>query len=576
MEKESGQVDVVEVLPGDDGVNDGANTDESFEGVPGTPKALENLTETAEKEEAKADQKIQNNQLPSPAQGEEAIKEEIKDQENQGQQLDENETPKLTKNASNQSQVSNSGSEKSRSTDEEIAPKRGCDVDLATYNIFLRPPLIGLTDFKAKRIPLLCKRLQNYEIICLQELFPSVDKRRKIIKTQAKERGLPYSSIPKKPPIFSRFVTNAGLMNLSKFKILETKFEAYKDSAQIDALSYKGILYSKIELKPQSLLHLFNTHTQATYSGGVYKPSKHSTFLARLNQLVQLGRFIRRTLKENCYGKQGGGVKESVFVCGDFNVRANSRCHPFYVELPAKNVKISKIKSSRNIKKEGPKSPGKAHSEREIAQRVVKEEPEQESGSKNSKNQKMIKKAIFWNVKCKKAQRWINRQRETTSEEFFSEYELLLEILSDFGNDEVINYMHLGYGGGAELTFPPTIKYPDTSAHHLRDKRYRFKEKVHMTQEEFHKGDHMFLKGVCLDYIFEIVPQVVKVKGDGFRALELRYPADGGSGEGGLEEGMERGVEIFPHFLTERETLTEKLNRLSDHYMVMVRLRIRE
>lgn len=69
------------------------------------------------------------------------------------------------------------------------------------------------------------------------------------------------------PPIFSNYVTDSGLLILSRFPIIEQEFCPYPYGVASDSLSYKGVLYAKIAVTEGRILHLFNTHTQATYFG---------------------------------------------------------------------------------------------------------------------------------------------------------------------------------------------------------------------------------------------------------------------------------------------------------------------
>jgi len=78
--------------------------------------------------------------------------------------------------------------------------------------------------------------------------------------------GFHYHAQSDEPSLFSSYVTDGGLLILSRFPILEVEFRPFDYGVLADAISYKGVLYAKIEVDGR-LLHLFTTHTQATYFG---------------------------------------------------------------------------------------------------------------------------------------------------------------------------------------------------------------------------------------------------------------------------------------------------------------------
>jgi sphingomyelin phosphodiesterase len=76
-----------------------------------------------------------------------------------------------------------------------------------------------------------------------------------------------YFALPPKPSLFSGYATDSGLLILSRFPIVEQEFCPFPYGVVSDALSYKGVLYAKIIIGGDRVLHLFNTHTQASYFG---------------------------------------------------------------------------------------------------------------------------------------------------------------------------------------------------------------------------------------------------------------------------------------------------------------------
>jgi len=81
----------------------------------------------------------------------------------------------------------------------------------------------------------------------------------------AQKAGLIYHCVCDPPSLFSGYATDGGLLIVSRFPIVESEFDPYPYGVVSDALSYKGVLYAKIVIDGRHTLHLFNTHTQASY-----------------------------------------------------------------------------------------------------------------------------------------------------------------------------------------------------------------------------------------------------------------------------------------------------------------------
>jgi len=54
-------------------------------------------------------------------------------------------------------------------------------------------------------------------------------------------------------------------MIVSRFPILESREVKYKVGCNLDSLGSKGCIYCKVQVKENEILHVFNTHMQATY-----------------------------------------------------------------------------------------------------------------------------------------------------------------------------------------------------------------------------------------------------------------------------------------------------------------------
>lgn len=139
-------------------------------------------------------------------------------------------------------------------------------VKLLTYNFFLRPPPIKTNedDYKEERLQDFKSFMEDFDIICFQELFGTFsDRKGKMIKN-AKERGYDYYVSSDPPSFFSKFMIDGGLLLLSRFPIIECKKLNYDCGVMSDGSSMKGALFAKIKIK-NSFLCLFTTHLQASY-----------------------------------------------------------------------------------------------------------------------------------------------------------------------------------------------------------------------------------------------------------------------------------------------------------------------
>ena len=58
--------------------------------------------------------------------------------------------------------------------------------------------------------------------------------------------GIPYYSQPDSVPLYSKFLGDAGLLTISRFKITNKKFMPFEKTQNWDVLSKKGCLYSCI------------------------------------------------------------------------------------------------------------------------------------------------------------------------------------------------------------------------------------------------------------------------------------------------------------------------------------------
>jgi len=92
-------------------------------------------------------------------------------------------------------------------------------INIVSYNIFLRPPLVknNESDHKDNRLKEFIKLLPEFDIICLQEMFGFLNKRKhKLIRCAAKS-GFLYYADSTSPSFFTSFVVDGGLLVLSRY-----------------------------------------------------------------------------------------------------------------------------------------------------------------------------------------------------------------------------------------------------------------------------------------------------------------------------------------------------------------------
>lgn len=94
-------------------------------------------------------------------------------------------------------------------------------IKILTYNIFIRPPLIknNENDWKDERLADFIPLLEDFDIICLQEMFGNFSSRKQELIKYANKSGLFFFVDSPSPSFFSKCVTDGGLLILSRFYI---------------------------------------------------------------------------------------------------------------------------------------------------------------------------------------------------------------------------------------------------------------------------------------------------------------------------------------------------------------------
>lgn len=193
-------------------------------------------------------------------------------------------------------------------------------VKLLSLNLFLRPPLIHTneSDHKDARLDYFTTHIiQQYDIICLQEVFSSYTLRQhKLIEVGLGNQFLYYARSPN-PRLMSSHLIDCGLVIMSKYRIVESDFRPFRFSMLPDSLSYKGVLYAKILIN-KKFVHVFTSHLQSkhpTNDSGRYLAYRH----VRRSQLIELRNFVDEKLDNK---------NEAVVIAGDLNVDGREELKP--------------------------------------------------------------------------------------------------------------------------------------------------------------------------------------------------------------------------------------------------------
>lgn len=200
-------------------------------------------------------------------------------------------------------------------------------IRLLTYNLFLRPPLVknNESDWKDERLDDFIKLLPNYDIICLQEVFGTYNSRKLQLIRAATKNGMFFFLDLEAPSFYSKYLADGGLLILSRFPIVKYATHYYSYGVVSDSLAKKGVLYAQIEIG-NSKLHLFNTHTQASYNNDLLELFVIS-FKTRMEQIDEMSKFINEVLKTEYNEKN-----DLALLCGDLNVDA-LKCKHLAVSL---------------------------------------------------------------------------------------------------------------------------------------------------------------------------------------------------------------------------------------------------
>ena len=193
-------------------------------------------------------------------------------------------------------------------------------VKILTYNFFSRPPPVNTNgnDYKDSRLNDFIEFLPDFDIICLQEIFTTFnDRKHRMIREGAKV-GLKYYVSAKVPSFFSKYISDSGLLILSRYEIIENDSYDFFLNVSGDSVCKKGVLYAKIKINNRYLF-LFNTHLQSSYFDES-QTKINCTVQVRTGQIEELINFVYNKLLSIPKDEVKRGC---ILIVGDFNVDAH-------------------------------------------------------------------------------------------------------------------------------------------------------------------------------------------------------------------------------------------------------------
>ncbi|KAG0171827.1 hypothetical protein DFQ30_000286 [Apophysomyces sp. BC1015] len=182
-----------------------------------------------------------------------------------------------------------------------------------TLNIFMRPPGIknNWSDYKDERLDYIIRYvLPHYDVITIQEAFAFANRRIDYLIEKAQALGFNHHvASPRHYPW--ELAGDGGLLLLSRFPIRKANRLEFPRGIHSDWLSYKGALYAKVEFNANHSLHLYTSHTQASYgSGGKFNQEDTQV---RLSQFARVHQLMYDTAKDDDL---------PILFMGDLNVDA--------------------------------------------------------------------------------------------------------------------------------------------------------------------------------------------------------------------------------------------------------------
>lgn len=105
-------------------------------------------------------------------------------------------------------------------------------IRVLTINMYMRPPLVSDNpggDYKNERLDAFFEHyLDNFDIICFQEVFTLGNTRKERLIRKAEDAGLLYHAVSDPPSFFQSNIIDGGLLTISRYPITDVDFWNYK------------------------------------------------------------------------------------------------------------------------------------------------------------------------------------------------------------------------------------------------------------------------------------------------------------------------------------------------------------
>lgn len=192
----------------------------------------------------------------------------------------------------------------------EISLYKPSRLRVLTLNVYLRPPMISHchSDFKDERTQIISKIFKYFDVVLLQEVHTCLNFRCNDLINNAAKQGLTYHYCSYGPSILSRYLSNNGLLILSRFPIISSDYISFHNCRSYDTIIEKGCNYIKIQGSSGFPIHIFNTHLQSSYQK--IDPICGQIRQCQLKQLVEF-------INVKCDLE-----KDAVICGGDFNINS--------------------------------------------------------------------------------------------------------------------------------------------------------------------------------------------------------------------------------------------------------------
>lgn len=184
-----------------------------------------------------------------------------------------------------------------------------------TLNIFMRPPGVknNRSDYKEARLDYIIENiLPNYDVVAVQEAFAFANRRIDKLRVKARQLGFNYELYsPRHYPW--QLAADGGLLLLSRFPMAKADAIEYPRGVHADWMSYKGALHALIQLNPTRTVHVYTSHTQASYDAAGALNQEDTR--VRLSQFAKLHEFISDTARDD---------GSPIVLMGDLNIDASA------------------------------------------------------------------------------------------------------------------------------------------------------------------------------------------------------------------------------------------------------------